>query len=150
MKAKKHSNVAKLSAFPAAMLMSLMMSLEGAGWSFSRFASGSRLSEAVAVVKEALVIAAHHNQCSPPWWRPFISPRLIRIALALAPRIIPLPLEPYFKFHFSKVGDQTRLYIETYLEKGRSLGLPTEAMAGMSAEVFSNPSLEGKGRALGT
>jgi len=147
MKAKKHSDVAKLSAFPAAMLMSLMMSLEGAGWRFSTFSSGSRLAVAVAVVKEALVIAAHHNQCSPPWWRLFISPGLIRVALALAPRIIPLPLEPYFKFHFSKVGDQTRLYIDTYLEKGRSLGLPTEAMAAVAAEVFPNPPSEGKDRA---
>ena len=139
MKAKMHPDVAKLSAFPAAILMSLMMSLEGAGWSFSAFASGSRLSEAVVVVKEALVIAAHHYQCPPPWWRRLISPGLIRLALALAPRIIPLPVEPYLQFHFSKVGDQTRLYIDTYLEKGRSLGLPTEAMAGMSAEVFSIP-----------
>ena len=139
MRATKAAEVSRLSAFPAAMLMSLMLCLEGAGWSFACFRKGHRLSEAVAVMREALVIAARHHQVRPPWWRWLLSSLLLRTALVVAPRLIPLPLEPYFRFHFQKVGDQTQLYIQTYLTKGRLLGVKTEVMARMSAQVFPKP-----------
>ena len=36
-----------------------------------------------------------------------------------------MPLEPYLAFHFTKVGAQTRLMLDQYIERARSHNLPS-------------------------
>jgi len=54
---------------------------------------------------------------------------VVRLALAVAPRLMPLDLETYLRVHFTKVGDQTRDFLRTYTSLGEAAGLPTGALA---------------------
>ena len=56
-------------------------------------------------------------------------PLTIRAALRFAPWVVPLPLEPYVRVHFTKVGGQVRLGLHTYLDLGAKAGLDTAALA---------------------
>ena len=51
-----------------------------------------------------------------------------RAVLRLAPRIAPLDLEAYMKAHFTKVADQMRGGLRTYLTRGRASGLEVTAI----------------------
>jgi 2-dehydropantoate 2-reductase len=108
--------------------MSLMIGLEASGWSMGKFRKGNRIRIATEAAREALGIAARHHQVSPPWWRPMLSAWTVGVLMSLARKFIPLPLEQYFKFHFTKVGAQTRLYASSYLKLGQMFNLPTEAI----------------------
>jgi 2-dehydropantoate 2-reductase len=41
---------------------------------------------------------------------------------------MPFDLEAYLEFHFTKVGPQTRLMLETWVRHARDAGLPASAM----------------------
>ena len=42
----------------------------------------------------------------------------------MLPRVLPLELEPYLEYHFTKVGQQTRDMLDSYIRLGRQHGLP--------------------------
>jgi len=44
-----------------------------------------------------------------------LRPWLYKVMIRLAPALLPLPLEAYLKFHFSKVRKQTILYMKDYI-----------------------------------
>ena len=52
----------------------------------------------------------------------------MKLILSAAPMAVPLPLEPYFEYHFTKVGDQTRFMIRRYIEEGRARDLPVDKL----------------------
>ena len=53
---------------------------------------------------------------------------LVRFIVWLAPKVMPFDVETYFKYHFSKVGDQTRQLLEANLRQAATLGLPHAAL----------------------
>ena len=57
------------------------------------------------------------------------------LVLAASPAVFPFPIEAYLKFHFTKVGDQTRLNIAAYIEEGKRRGLPTAALEDLTSRV---------------
>ena len=115
--------------------MSLLVGLEAEGWKFDNLARGAFLRRSIAAAREAIVIVARHYGVRPPWWRHFLSPLLVKTLLVVAPRVVPLPLETYLDFHFTKVGDQTRMYMDTYAALGRTFGLSTESLEALSEEA---------------
>jgi 2-dehydropantoate 2-reductase len=52
-----------------------------------------------------------------------VHPLLTRLALGLAPRVLPFDLEAYLHYHFTKVNAQTRAAMAVYIELGTELGL---------------------------
>jgi 2-dehydropantoate 2-reductase len=48
---------------------------------------------------------------------------------------MPFDLETYMHVHFTKVRDQTRLHMASYLTSGERLGLPTTALAALESSV---------------
>lgn len=133
--AASHSDVVALAGFPSAVLMSLLVGLEAEGWRFGNLARGEFLRRSIAAAREAILIVARHHGVRPPWWRYCLSPLLVKALLAVAPWVVPLPLETYLGFHFTKVGDQTRLYMDTYAALGRTFGLPTDSLEALSEEA---------------
>jgi 2-dehydropantoate 2-reductase len=132
--ARRHRNIGAVSGFPTALLMPLMAALERAGWSFRTIREPGRLAVAARAAREALRVMADHEGRPAPWPLRLVNrPLAVRLALALAPRLMPLDIEAYLRAHFTKVGDQTRDFLHTYARLGRAAGLPTEALAQLEA-----------------
>lgn len=128
--ARRHRDIGAVSAFPTALLMPLMAVLEQAGWSFRTVRERPRLALAAEAADEALAVMARRRGRRAPWpLRLLNHPLVVRLALAVAPRLIPLDIETYLRVHFTKVGDQTRDFLRTYLTLGRAQGLSVEGLA---------------------
>jgi hypothetical protein len=102
-------------AAPAAMTSPLFMALEGAGWSFRELATGDHLAIGTGAGREAAVLSVRHRGLRPPAIRAVLRPWVVRCVMVIAKWIIPLDIETYLAYHFSKVGQQTRMYIDAYL-----------------------------------
>lgn len=134
--AKYLKNAATASAMPSSMLMPHLVALQGANWSFQELKSSELLGIASKAAKEAMVIAGKKvGKC--PWYRGAICPLTLRMAMGMAPRLIPFDIEVYLKYHFTKVNDQTRMYIDTYLKYGSEYGLSTENIQALKDRVLS-------------
>jgi len=127
--AKRHRDVPRAAAFPSAILMPLLVALERAGWSLAALARGDALALGVRGAREALTItAASTGRRISLGARLMARPRVLRLALALARRFMPFPLEVYLHEHFTKVRAQTSLFMTTYLAKARLAGLAVPAL----------------------
>ena len=71
------------------------------------------------------MIAATYTGFPPPAARHVVHPLLTRLALGLAPHVLPFDLEAYLRYHFTKVSAQTHAAMAVYRELGTALGLPS-------------------------
>ncbi len=126
------NNVTELMAFGAAALNLHIVALECAGWSLRGLRRGGRLRLANRAVREAVAIAARRLAVPEPLWIRLLWPMHARWAMILGERVAPLDLETYLRVHFTKVGDQTRLLLRTYIELASRYGLPSAALRRLS------------------
>lgn len=128
--AKRHRDIGAASPYPTALLMPMLAALEQAGWAFRALREPGRLRLAAQAASEALAVMARHRGRAVPWlFRLINRPLAVKVALLVAPRIMPLDLETYLRVHFTKVGDQTRDFLRTYLALGRAAGQATPALS---------------------
>jgi 2-dehydropantoate 2-reductase len=126
-------NTAVAAAFASALMMPPIVALEAEGWSLRALRRGGHLALAAAAAREALrIVGAHHGRPRPAY-RIFARGPMLRLLCALAPRFVPFDLEAYLAYHFTKVGDQTEAMMQSYLQRGRELGLPTQAIDRLAA-----------------
>jgi hypothetical protein len=52
--------------------------------------------------------------------------------LVLAQFIAPFDFEKYIQFHFTKVGDQTKLFIDEYIRLGSEYGVAVDAITALT------------------
>jgi 2-dehydropantoate 2-reductase len=128
MPVKRHRDVPGSVAFPNAILMTHLVALEGAGWTFDGVRRGDWLRLAWRAATEAMAIVARERRIALPFSRHFLGPTIFRLLLRLAPRLVPLDLETYLAVHFKKVIDQTRLSIRGMLTVGEQLSLPAPSL----------------------
>lgn len=132
--AKVHPQAELEAARGSAILMPHLVALEAEGWSLAALRKGEHVKRASAAAQEALaVVAAFTNTEVPGLMACLVRPCLMRLLLGVAPWAVPFPLEVYLKYHFTKVGDQTRMMIQTYIDQGIERGLPTENLEALSA-----------------
>jgi hypothetical protein len=125
MSARRQRDLPGRSAERSATTVPIIAGLEAAGWSIANLTAGPWLPLSLSASREALTVVSH-SLGRPPKRVP---PRLVvSVALKLAPRVIPFDLEAYLEFHFTKVGPQTRLMLETWVRHARDAGLPASAM----------------------
>lgn len=115
------------TSFMSSSFMAILLGLEQAEWSLARF-RGAELPLAVAGAREAMRVTAHTFGAPPLGMRLALWSPMLKLVLRLAPHVTPFPLEPYLKYHFTKVGAQTRHIIGVAIERGRAAGLPVSAM----------------------
>jgi len=119
--ARAHKDVPGLVAFPTGALMSYLAALELAGWSLrGLFQDARRLDLGVHAAGEALKIAAKDSGRFPFFFRTLTHPIFLRAGISAAQKLAPFPLETYLKAHFTKVGAQTRVLLNSVIEKGRA------------------------------
>ncbi len=122
--AKVHADVPRLAAYPSALLMLLVAALEACGWSFGGLAQSELLVLACAANTETCAILERKISSRPPFAFALIRPWVLRIVLRIAPWFVPLDLETYFRIHFTKVGDQTRFVVKSYIDAGKEYKMP--------------------------
>ncbi|WP_224243395.1 ketopantoate reductase family protein [Hyalangium gracile] len=130
--AHRLADVTRTSAIPTALLTSFVDGLEAAGWSFSRFLEPESVERVRQVAGEAVAIAAWRMQQRAPPMAPLLRPWLFDLIVSLGSWMAPFNLEDYLRVHFTKVADQSRAMMRTYLELGSKAGLPVAALQAAS------------------
>jgi 2-dehydropantoate 2-reductase len=134
--ARLHPDVPRASAFPSAILMPLLAALESAGWSLRELAHSGALARGTRAVHEAFAVVAAATGWRPPLGaRLVVRPWLLRLGLAIAQRILPLPLEVYLREHFTKVHDQTVEFMAALVAKGRRSGVDVATLDSLLAAI---------------
>jgi 2-dehydropantoate 2-reductase len=134
--AKQIRDAAAAAPFQSAVLYALLVALEAARWSFAELRTGDRLQLAARAAAQAMAIVSRQRGRPIPWRIRLVArPVVLRIALRLARWIAPLDLETYLRIHFTKLGDQTRAGIASYLAHGQTAGMATDAIAQLAAEA---------------
>ena len=63
----------------------------------------------------------------------------LRLVMWATPWLIPIEMETYLAYHFTKVGDQTRANLDNWIGTGERLGLPTSALAELRQRMDLGP-----------
>ena len=87
-----------------------------------------RLSPHPDIVAERLETLAAERRIRAAPFRLLLSPVGVRLLLGVAPRLLPLELEPYLAYHFGKVGVQTRQILGSYLAAASRQGRQAPAL----------------------
>lgn len=134
MRAKVQADAATRAAVLSAAMMPHLVALEVERWSLDRLARGALIDVAAGASREAMDVVASETGRKRPWWSSRVRPGLIRTLIRVARWVIPLPLQTYLAYHFTKVGAQTRLMVRAYIMKGRARGLATQHLERLAAE----------------
>jgi 2-dehydropantoate 2-reductase len=142
--AKRIRDVHTSNAFASAMLAMFVTGLEASEWSFRTMREGGNATLGGRAAAQAMRVVGHevaHRRPLGLWFaaRPFT----FRLVLRLAPRIAPLDIEAYMKAHFTKVQQQMRDSLRTYLDRGRSAVVDVSAIEALTRQ------LEGRTRSAG-
>lgn len=126
--AKRHPNAGQWSAGPTAIMMPHLVGLENEGWDWWRFRASESLVTSVEASREALAVIDHHYGIDS-FAKRVMRPWVMRTFLRIAPWVTPLDLPTYIAYHFTKVGGQTRFFMESYIQRAQKAGLPHAALA---------------------
>ena len=106
----------------SALLNPLVAAMECAGWSFSGLRQGRWAALAAGAGREALDIGTGHLGIPAGPARMALRPVVLRLATRVVPLVAPMDFERFLQVHFSKVGDQTLLALDTWIAAGRAGG----------------------------
>jgi len=122
MRALVVADAAKVGLPVTALLISSVAALEGAGWRFADF-KGQWSALAGRAAREVMA------REGVSWvWKLAARGPVLRLVFWLGSKVLPFDLETYVKYHFTKVGQQTRLFLREWLKRGRAGGGETSAV----------------------
>jgi 2-dehydropantoate 2-reductase len=130
--AVENRSTASASAFGSGLLMPNIAALELSGWSLSALRRGPWLAVAAAAARQAIRVGAARLGVRAPLFLFLLRGLALRIVWWVAPRLLPLDLETYLRYHFTKVGEQTRQLLAEYRRDGEASGMPVDAIAALS------------------
>ncbi len=126
----------RATAASSAFLITLIAALELNDWHLTDFASSGSLALGTQAAGEALAIVQRHVGANTAAFKPLLWPRAWHVLIPLSQYLVPLPLETYLRYHFTKVGGQTRMMLGTYIRLGQSLDLPTTHLAQLREKLI--------------
>jgi 2-dehydropantoate 2-reductase len=130
-----NDGISRTTAFGSGLLMPNMAALEASGWSLAELRRGPWLAVAAKASREAIRAAAARLGTRAPALLFLLRGVTLRIAWTVVPWVLPIDLETYLRYHFTKVGGQTRQLLAEYQRDGEARGLPTGAIAALSAKL---------------
>jgi hypothetical protein len=134
--AKRHKDAQLASLLPGSIMMAYLVGLEASGWSFRALFRGPYAKLAARGSREAVAaLAAAHGRRVPLGLRLLARRTTLRLGLWFGVKIVPLDLETYLRVHFTKVGDQTREFMASYVALCEREGLPAEALRELIAAL---------------
>lgn len=119
----------------SSILLTLVAALECAGWSFAGVRASPWSQLAADAGKQALAISCAYADIAPGPAGMVASPLVEGMLTRLAPVIAPFDIERFFQVHFTKVGGQTEVALDGWIEEGARQGLPTDRIETLRAEL---------------
>lgn len=135
--ARRDADATRTSALGSAVLLCFVAGLEVAGWDPAAFRRGDAPEAAAAAAREALAVAGLYHGASPGLLPLLARGWAFRLALRAATAVAPFDLPLYLRYHFEKVGDQTREALRAWEAEGRSRGLDGSALRGLAGALPS-------------
>lgn len=133
MAARQVADLEGASAGSEAVMQPLIAALEQHDWKLTGFGSSAVLAVGREAGREALDILARDRGAKVALQKMLLTPLANRLLLLVAPKVLPLELEPYLEYHFTKVGQQTRDMLDSYIRLGERHGLPTDNLRQLRA-----------------
>lgn len=134
MNAAVNTNLRAMATYLTAAFMVSLTALEASDWKFDRLKSDKALLQQMLKAQSQAFEAVNlKTGMRPPVWRFAISSWALRMLLSIAPKIMPLDLETYLQVHFTKVKDQTKLFMNTYVAAASEHRLPAEDLIALNA-----------------
>ncbi|WP_164855959.1 ketopantoate reductase family protein [Lujinxingia sediminis] len=134
MSSRSVRGLAEKAAFGSGVLMPIVAHMETVGWSLDRLRDET-LSELVTTMSQIRTILEATLQSKAPLPMRMLTPTTVKLLTRVAPRVPPFDFEVYLKVHFTKVGAQTRMFLDDYIAKGESLNLPNDAIVELRAKI---------------
>ncbi|MEW6078442.1 MAG: 2-dehydropantoate 2-reductase N-terminal domain-containing protein [Thermodesulfobacteriota bacterium] len=103
-----------------------MAALEQEGWSLTGLRRSPRLGLAVRAGREAAEAGAAYLGVSSGMFRYVPIGLILRTIMLVGPKLSPIPLETYLRYHFTKIGSQTRQILDAWIQRCRAHHLPHE------------------------
>jgi 2-dehydropantoate 2-reductase len=133
--AREKRDISTGSAFGSGLLMPNVAALELSGWSLPALRRGRWIAVAAAATREAIRIAAARLGVRAPALLFLVRGLTLRVAWKVAPWLLPVDLETYLRYHFTKVGEQTRQLLAELRRDGEARGLETGALAELAGKL---------------
>jgi Ketopantoate reductase PanE/ApbA len=119
------------SSHGAAVMALYVTSLRRAGWSLAAWPGSAALATAGRAIAEAHTAITADSGVPAPTWARLLTPRTVAWGTRLVAGLVPFPLEAYLRFHFTKVGGQTRAHVEALAADAAAAGLDAPALREM-------------------
>lgn len=133
MAAREVADLEGAGAGSEAVMIPLIAALEQHEWQLSGFAGSPQLTLGREAGREALAILAEDRGAKVALEKMLLTPLASRLLLLVAPKVLPLELAPYLQYHFTKVGQQTRDMLDSYIRLGEKHDLPAENLRRLRA-----------------
>lgn len=119
----------------SSFLVCAVSAMECAGWTFAGLRQDRWARLAADAGKEALAISTRHLGISPGPMKLMLTPTVIRLATRVVPLLAPMDFEAFLRAHFTKVGAQTQLALDTWIVEGNARSLPVSALMTLAREL---------------
>lgn len=127
-KSKAVSNTLDVTIYPNIFLTVFVLALEAAEWSFAKLAGNQDLlADTAQSIKTLSRVSKNHYDLSSPLHTLVIRPVIIKLGLKIAPSLFSFDIEEYLAHHFTKVGEQSYVHAESYIELAAAQGVTASA-----------------------
>lgn len=121
------------ASYGSAVMALYIGALRLSGWSLRTWRTSPHLARAGQAVREAARTLADTGPA--PLWLRWLTPTTVRAGMFAAERVLPLPLEAYLEYHFTKVSAQSFGHIERLVERAERLNVPAPALRELWQEL---------------
>ena len=119
----------------SAFLMGVVAGMEVGGWSFAGLRDRARLALTAGAAREALAIGSASAGIKGGPMGQLMRPSVISLLTRLAPMVTPFDIERFLVVHFTKVGEQTLMAFDAWIDEGRARNLSVAKLEAMRAEL---------------
>ncbi|RJF89284.1 ketopantoate reductase [Oleomonas cavernae] len=132
LRAKRVRDIGRATAVGLALLQTMVAVLESNGWDYAGLAGSPAMKRGRVAVREAMDAVAAETGLPVPLPLKLAATSMVwRLLIPLSRRTLPFDVEAALRYHFSKVGAQTRMLIDSYVDLGNKHGLPTAGLAAL-------------------
>lgn len=128
----------------SSFLVCMVAAMECAGWTFAGLREPRWVRLGGEAVGEAMTISCAHLGISKGPMGMLASPTVIRLATRVLPMVAPMDFEAFLRVHFTKVGGQTLLALDTWIVEGRKRSLPVTALTTLAGDVRRARGMQGE------
>ncbi|WP_158596154.1 ketopantoate reductase family protein [Oleomonas cavernae] len=131
LRARRVRDLDRAVAVNIAMGQALIPTLEANQWRLSGLSGTPALAHGLAAAREAVAAVAAETGASTLFLKPLLTPLAWRLLLPVAPCLVPFNLETFLRYHFSKLGAQTQVVIDGYIDLSIKHSLPADALVAL-------------------